>query len=114
MDNLSLGIVSQSARQRGLFGLGAWDWEAIGNTASNVLDIAGKAAQTAQQIKTATSSPGTPYIPVSSGPYPMLDPENPTPPEEGLSTGAKVALGVGGVAVVGGLVYLATRKKRRK
>lgn len=112
MDNLSLGMVSQSARRRGLFGLGAWDWESISNTANKILDLGQKTAETVQAFKQPSGS--STYIPTSSGPYPMLDPEQLPPPKEGLSTGAKVAIGVGSVAAVGGLVYLATRKKRRK
>src|SRR5690606_8904734 len=109
MDNLSLGMVSgQLARSRGL---GAWDWEAISNTANDILDIGSKVAMTVQTIKAPAGT--TPYIP-SSAPYPMLDLEQPEPPKPKMSTWAKVAIGIGGAAVVGGLVYLATRRKGRK
>lgn len=110
MDNLSLGMVSgQLARSRGL---GAWDWEAISNTANDILDIGSKVATTVQTIKAPAVA--TPYIP-SSAPYPMLDPEQPEPPKPKMSTGAKVALAVGGVALVGGITYaIVSKKKRRK
>jgi hypothetical protein len=41
---------------------------------------------------------------------PQLPPP-PPPPPPGLSTGAKIGIAVGGVAVLGLIVFLATRKK---
>jgi hypothetical protein len=38
-------------------------------------------------------------------------PPPPPPPPTGLSTGAKIGIAVGGVAVLGLIVYLATKKK---
>ena len=93
-------------------GLGAWDWEAIGNTANDVLDIGAKAAGTIQSFK----QPSVPaaYIPPPAATG-MMDPMtvNATA-KPGMSTGAKVAIGVAGVALVGGIVYAVTSKKRKK
>lgn len=93
-------------------GLGAWDWQAISNTATDVLKIGQQAATTVQSFQ-QPSVPAT-YVP-SSGPYAMMDPMDvPPPPSPGMSTGAKVALGVGGLALVGGIAYAVSKKKRRK
>lgn len=40
--------------------------------------------------------------------------QQPEPTKIGLSTGAKVAIGVAGAAVVTGIVYAVTRKKKSK
>jgi len=51
--------------------------------------------------------------PSEKGSAPVQTPaEPPPPPETGLSTGAKVAIGVGALVVVGGIVAFATRGER--
>jgi hypothetical protein len=49
---------------------------------------------------------GRPRRPASPPPPPP-----PPPPPKGLSTGAKIGIAVGGVAVLGLIIYLVTKKK---
>jgi hypothetical protein len=84
-----------------------FDWDkATGNWKkvqdSGVLDfisgLVGKGRQNQSQYNT--------------GNYPPLVPVDDTKEkEEGMSTGMKIGLAIGGVAVVGAIIYFATRKK---
>lgn len=77
---------------------GGWKKAQESGMIDTLLGLFGKGGQTQTQY---TAGNYQPVIPV----------DDTKEKEEGLSTGMKIALAVGGVAVVGAIIYFATRKK---
>jgi hypothetical protein len=84
------------------------------STLQKVTDIFNQVSKPAAQIYTTVKS-------VTSGSGSSAAPAYTPPPSgnanpgmtTGLSTGTKIALGVSAVVVIGGVVYLVTRKKKK-
>jgi hypothetical protein len=95
-------------------------WDTITNTltkASSVVSTGAGIVSNVNKITGNTSSGGA--APAgSSAPLPLVinSPNNaPLPPAQpkGLSTGAKIGIGVGGAAVLATIIYLAVPKKKK-
>jgi hypothetical protein len=61
-------------------------------------------------VATAPAAPAPPAAPAAPAAHPVV----PTAPssEKGLGTGVKIGIGAATVAVIGGIVYVATKKKK--
>lgn len=76
------------------------------NTINQLLPTVSNVATTVQNIKSGSTSPG-----VVNTTY--QKPVAPQPTKVGLSTGAKIGIGVAAAAVVTGIIYAVTRKKKK-
>lgn len=76
------------------------------NTVNQLLPTVVQTKQTVDILRNKPAQPG--ITNTSFQPGAGLQP----PPRVGLSTGAKVGIGVAGALVVGGIIYAVTRKKK--
>ena len=84
-------------------------WNKAGNTLEDILGLTQQAAQVYQTVK----APATTTAPKTTTAAPATTTAYQTPTvKKGLSTGAKIGIGVAAVAAVAGIAYLATRKKK--
>lgn len=83
-------------------------WDKFTNAIDRVADITTSVVPVVNTIRNTQGGTVTPNQGIST-----TYGSQPPPVKVGLSTGAKVAIGVAGAGVVGTLIYLATRKKKR-
>lgn len=77
------------------------------NTINQLLPTVSNVATTVQTIKSGSTSPGVLNTTYQAPGNP------PSPTRVGLSTGAKIGIGVAAAAVVTGIIYAVTRKKKK-
>lgn len=91
------------------YGMGAWNWDAIGNTINDVASTASVAAGAYSNVKTAVAKPAVnTTLPITTSYSPALQPNQPAK----NNTMMIVAI-AGGAVLLGGGIYLATRKKKK-
>lgn len=85
-------------------------WDKISNTINKVADITTSVVPVVNTIR--NTAPGGTVTP-NQGISTTYGSQQPATVKTGLSTGAKVAIGLGGAALVTGIVYAVTRKKKK-